>query len=104
MDRITSPTKDISFLKDFSFVQLYEYLINSKDKTFDKESMKVFKSLKAYRYFADGLVTTVRAYYTEEDQIVIKGYCYSSLKAKTTYTVYVILNLMVMLFQGLSDA
>ena len=40
LDRITSWTKDISFLKDFTFVQLYEYFINSKDKTFDKESMK----------------------------------------------------------------
>ena len=69
------------------FVQLHKYLINNKEKTFDKESMKVFKSLKAYRYFADGLVRTVKVYYTEEDQIVIKGYCYPSLTAKTVYVI-----------------
>ena len=35
------------------------YLINSQEKEFDRESLKAFKSLKAYKYFEDGLVTNV---------------------------------------------
>ena len=48
--------KDLSCLRNFSFRQLYEYLVNSKDKTFDKKSMKAYKSLKAYKYFKNSFV------------------------------------------------
>ena len=35
-------------------MDLYTYLVKSKDKLYDKESLKSFKSLKSYRYFSDG--------------------------------------------------
>ena len=83
--------KDISSLKDFTFMQLYHYLVNSRDKTIDKGAMKAFKSLKAYKYFSDHLVLNVWASSEEgEDIVVIRGYYHSSLKSKTTYTAYVV--------------
>ena len=42
-------TKDISPIRRYWFMKLYQYLINSTDSTFDRESMRVFKSLKAYK-------------------------------------------------------
>ena len=54
--QIRTWNKDLSCLRNFSFRQLYEYLVNSEDKTFDKKSMKAYKSLKAYKYFKDGFV------------------------------------------------
>ena len=56
---------------------MYEYLVNSTDSTFDKESMKAFKSLKAYKYFSDGLVSNVWAHHLE-DEVVVRAYCLSS--------------------------
>ena len=56
---ITGWTKDLSLLCDFTFMHVYGYLINSQEKGFDRESLKAFKFLKAYKYFADGLVTNV---------------------------------------------
>ena len=46
-------------LPDFTFMHLYCYLIKSKDKSFDSES---FKSLKAYKYFADRFIQNVCMY------------------------------------------
>ena len=31
-----------------TFMDLYMYLVSSRNKTFDRESLKAFKSLKAY--------------------------------------------------------
>ena len=71
-------------------MKLYQYLIKSTDSTLDRESMRAFKSLKAHKYFADGLVRNVWAHHLE-DQVVVSRYCPSSLKVKTTYTVYVVI-------------
>ena len=83
-------SKDISPIRKYWYMNMYEYLVNSTDSTFDKESMKAFKSLKAYKYFSDGLVSNVWAHHLE-DEVVVRGYCLSSLKAKTVYTVYVVI-------------
>ena len=45
--------KDLSALKNFTFMDLYTYLIESKDKKFDHKSLRTFISLKAYSYFKD---------------------------------------------------
>ena len=45
--------KGLSALKDVTFMGLYTYLIESKDKEFDHKSLRSFKSLKAYSYFKD---------------------------------------------------
>ena len=42
-------------------MDLFTYLIESKDNTFDQGSMRAFKSLKAFKYFADGYVHNVWA-------------------------------------------
>ena len=52
--KIQSWTKSLASSPDFTFVHLYHYLVNSKEKTFDEEGMKAYKSLKVYKYFADG--------------------------------------------------
>ena len=46
-------SKDLCLLINFTFMDLYTYLMETKDKSFDKESLKSFKSLKGYRYFSD---------------------------------------------------
>jgi len=45
-------TKSVATLKGFNFGQLFVYLVESIDKTFDHESMRAFKSLKGYTLFA----------------------------------------------------
>ena len=73
-------------LSDFAFMDLYTYLVSSRNKTFDRESLKAFKSLKAYKYFADDLVRNVHAgHIPANDLVAIKAHCLSSLKASTTY-------------------
>lgn len=52
-------TIDASFISKFMLMDLYEYLIHSTEKEFNRESMKAFKSLKAYKYFEDHLVRNV---------------------------------------------
>ena len=49
-------TMNLSQLTHFTIMQLYHYLVNSKEKTFKKKSVETIKSLKAYHYFTDGLV------------------------------------------------
>jgi hypothetical protein len=58
-EKISTWTKDISRFTLFDIVQLVKYLIVSRNKTYDKESMKACKSLKAYNYFSDGLVKNI---------------------------------------------
>ena len=45
--------KNLSALKNFTFMDLYTYVIESKDKEFNHKSLSTFKSFKAYSYFKD---------------------------------------------------
>ena len=45
--------KNLSALKNFTFMDLYTYVIESKDKEFNHKSLRTFKSFKAYSYFKD---------------------------------------------------
>ena len=47
-----------SKLKQFTFMNLLIYLVYARDKTFDMQSLKAFRSLKAYNFF-DGFVRNV---------------------------------------------
>ena len=61
---------------------------------FAKKSVEAFKSLKAYQYFADGLVTNGETHHLQREEsslVIVKGYCFASPKAKTTYNVHVLL-------------
>ena len=42
--KIQSWTKSLASLADFTFMHLYHYLVNSKEKTFDEEGMKTYES------------------------------------------------------------
>ena len=59
IEAVTGWTKDLTLLHDFNSMHVYDYLIHSQEKEFDRDSLKVFKSLKAYKYFAEGLVMNV---------------------------------------------
>ncbi|KAJ8311195.1 hypothetical protein KUTeg_011258 [Tegillarca granosa] len=43
----------------FSLESIRQYLMESRDKTFDKDSVRAFKSLKAYKYFQAGYVQKI---------------------------------------------
>ena len=66
--------KDI--LNDFTFMNLLIYLVYGRDKSFDMESLKAFKSLKAYKYFYDGYVKNVW---------IFKCLCNNDLNLKVLY-------------------
>ena len=83
--------KDLSLLSDFTFMDLFVYLVESSDKTYDQCSMRAFKSLKAYRYFADGYVQNAWVTEATPDLLVVRCYCFSSLKSSKTYPVFVCL-------------
>ena len=78
LHKIQSWTKSLASLADFTFMHLYHYLVNSKEKTFDEEGMK------AYKYFADGYIRNVWAGKPQEQDDAVVGRChrFSSLKAK----------------------
>ena len=75
--QICAWNKNHSYLCYFSFRQLYEYLVNNKDKTFDKKGMKAYKSLKAYKYFKDGFIWNVWSNSHKETQLVaVRAHCF----------------------------
>ena len=85
-------TKVLTGLNDFTFMDLYAYLVSSRNRTFDRESLKAFKSLKAYKYFSDDLVRNVYACHIPNDELIaIKSHCFSSLKASTAYSTFLAL-------------
>ena len=60
---VTHWTKTLrGVLNDFTFMNLIIYLVYGHDKTFDMDSLRAFKSLKAYKYFYDGYVKNVWLY------------------------------------------
>ena len=85
-EQATNWSKTLKGLSDFTFMDLYTYLVSLCNKTFNCESLKAFKLLKAYKYFADDLVRNVHAgHIPANDLVAIKAHCLSSLKASTTY-------------------
>ena len=57
---ITSWMKNLSGkLVEFTFMNLLIYLVYGRNKTFDMQSMKASRSLKAYKFFFDGFVRNI---------------------------------------------
>ena len=82
-------------LADFTFMNLLLYLVCGRDKTFDMQSMRAFKSLKAYRFFSDGFVSNVWLHdcRTFEPRIVyVRGFVQHSLTMDLPLETFVALN------------
>ena len=82
-------------LVDFTFMNLLLYLVYGRDKTFDMQSMRAFKSLKAYRFFSDGFVSNVWLHdcMTSGPRIVyVRGFVQHSLTMDLPLETFVALN------------
>ena len=66
-------------LKDFTFMNLLVYLVYGREKTFDIQSMKAFKSLKAYKFFYDGNVWVYQCSCTAKSAM-FSSFCVSFLE------------------------
>ena len=83
-------TKDIGYsLEKFHFVHLHAYLVESRDKTFDAQSMRAFKSLKGYKYFADGFVRNIWMRIFENGVVYVRSFVFHSLTLDSALTVFI---------------
>ncbi len=79
-----------SSLENFHFVHLHAFLVESRDKTFDAKSLRAFKSLKGYTFFADGFVRNVwLKTFPDSDVVYFRSYVFHSLTVDTPLTVFV---------------
>ena len=69
------------------------YLVECRDKTFDQESMRAFRSLKAYSFFADGYVKNMWLYQHPDSSLIVpSAYCHHSLTNDLALQVFVCLS------------
>ncbi|XP_045186454.2 uncharacterized protein LOC123544443 [Mercenaria mercenaria] len=54
IDSTSNWTRNLCNVPDIDIGKLKYYLIDSRQKTFDKDSVRAYKSLKAYKYFEEG--------------------------------------------------
>ena len=80
--------------KSFNYACLRTYLVDSRDKTFDEDSLRAFKSLKAYKFYEDGYVQKIQSAMVKDESIstdmifVSKSQVMASMEKKV-YDVYV---------------
>ena len=86
-------------LKDFTFMNLLIYLVYGRDKSFDMQSLKAFKSIKAYKFFYDGFVKNVWVYECPVTQVdndlkllYFCAYVHHSLTCESPLQVFVSIN------------
>ena len=84
-------------LKDFTFMNLLIHLVYGRDKSFDMQSLKAFKSLKAYKFYYDGFVKNVwvHEFPISESELRIlyfRTYVYHSFTCDAPLETYVALN------------
>ena len=88
----------VGVLKDFTFMNLLIYLVYGRDKSFDMQSLKAFKSLKAYKYFFDGYVRNVWVYQCPCDNelmlkvLYFRAYVHHSYNCDAPLEVFVSMN------------
>ena len=85
-------------LKEFTFMNLLIYLVYGREKTFDMQSLKAFRSLKAYKYFFDGFVRNVWVHECSSNNdlslrvLYFRAYVHHSLTCDSPLDVYVAVN------------
>ena len=93
---VTSWMKELSpHLKEFTFMNLLVYLVYGRDKSFDMDSMRAYKSLKAYKFFFDGFVKNVWLHPFAETNppiIYVRGFVHHSLSTDPPLEVFVSIN------------
>ena len=95
---VTNWTKNLAgILMEFTFMNLLIYLVYGREKTFDMQSMKAFRSLKVYKFF-DGYVRNVwvcecpRTSSLSLRVLYLRAYVYHSLTCDSPLEVYVSIN------------
>lgn len=76
--------KHLKDLPEFDISKLKRYLTESRNKTFDKEGMRAYKSLKAYKYFEEGYVQRISSA-QKHDVYFVKAEVMASM-ARRIYT------------------
>ena len=96
---VTNWTKNLAgLLMEFTFMNLLIYLVYGREKTFDMQSMKAFRSLKAYKFFYDGYVRNVWVYECPRTSnlnlrvLYFRAYVYHSLTCDSPLEVYISIN------------
>ena len=84
-------------LKDFTFMNLLIYLVYGRDKSFDMQSLKAFKSLKAYKFFYNGFIKNVWVHEFPISKaglrmLYFRAYVHHSLTCDAPLETYVALN------------
>lgn len=85
-------------LKEFTFMNLLIYLVYGRDKTFDMQSLKAFKALKAFKFFYDGFVKNVWVYQCPVDNelhlrvLYFRAFVHHSLTCESPLEVYIAVN------------
>ncbi|CAG2190881.1 unnamed protein product [Mytilus edulis] len=85
--------KNLNDIPDFDHAKLKVYLCESTSKTFDKESLRAYKSLKAYKFFEEGYVqkllkTRLQSDGSETEYYIVKADVMASM-AQRIYKTYV---------------
>ena len=71
---------ELAQLPSFESVSAYTYFVESKNKSYDKESLWSFKSLKGYRYFNNGFVQNVWIHELPTGKyLYLRCYCFALL-------------------------
>ena len=84
-------------LKEFTFMNLL-ILVYGRDETFDMQSLKAFRSFKAYKYFFDGFVRNIWVHECSSNNdlslrvLYFRAYVHHSLTCDSPLDVYVAVN------------
>ncbi|XP_070549612.1 uncharacterized protein [Ptychodera flava] len=71
-----------------------EYLINSNDKSFDKDTLRAYKALRAYNLYEAGHIHSVQynQLSSSKNFCIVRSKCFPSQKTNKDYTTYVCLD------------
>lgn len=62
--------RNLKDVPEFDISKLKTYLTESCNKTFDKEGMRAYKSLKAFKYFEEGYVQKISSLVSENNYLI----------------------------------